>query len=81
MIKPGFHFTNNDTELTVVSIHQAKNDNIALLVQNTSCPYLTVRSLSQEKNGSYTWAWGHYYDDIQLALQDYRKRLKSLSIE
>lgn len=69
MIKPGFHFTNNDMELTVVSIFQAENDNVALLVQNTSCPYLTVRSLSQEKNGNFTWVWGHYYNDFDIAIQ------------
>lgn len=73
-MKPGFCFTNSNMELTVVHIREDFGQNVALLVQSGDCPYITVRDLSQEKNGNYTWAWGHYFSDFQAALIDYFSR-------
>lgn len=46
--------------------------------ENDACPYITVRDLSETGNGSYDWAWGHYFSDFDEALKDYRERLSDL---
>ena len=78
-IKPGFQFKNNSMRLTVVHFYGTDKRNLALLVrENDTCPYITVRDLSETGNGSYDWAWGHYFSDFDEALKDYRERLSDL---
>ena len=78
-IKPGFQFKNNSMRLTVVHFYGTDKRNLALLVRkNDACPYITVRDLSETGNGSYDWAWGHYFSDFDKALKDYRERLSDL---
>ena len=58
-ITPGFQFKNNSIRLTVVLFHETDKRNLALLVrENDTCPYITVRDLSETGNGGYDWAWG-----------------------
>ena len=78
-INPGFQFKNNSMRLTVVLFHETDKRNLALLVrENDTCPYITVRDPSETGNGSYDWAWGHYFSDFDEALKDYRERLSDL---
>lgn len=78
-INPGFQFKNNSMRLTVVLFHETDKRNLALLVrENDTCPYITVRDPSETGNGSYDWAWGHYFSDFDEALEDYRERLSEL---
>lgn len=78
-IKPGFRFKNNSMRLTVVLFYGTDKRNLALLVrENDSCPYITVRDLSETGNGSYDWAWGNYFSDFDETLEDYRERLSDL---
>ena len=47
-IKPGFRFKNNSMRLTVVLCDGTDKRNLALLVrENDTCPYITVRDLSE----------------------------------
>lgn len=76
-MKPGFRFTNEGIECTIVLIHGTKRKNVALLIQeNTVCPLITVRDLSELKNGNYDWAWGHYFKSFNQAFTDYNERQK-----
>ena len=78
-LKPGFRFKNNSMRLTVVLCDGTDKRNLALLVrENDTCPYITVRDLSETKNDGYDWAWGHYFSDFDEALEDYRERLYEL---
>ena len=78
-IKPGFQFKNNSMQLTVVHFYGTDKRNLALLMRlNDACPYITVRDPSETGNGSYDWAWGHYFSDFDEALEDYRERLSDL---
>ena len=78
-IKPGFQFKNNSLRLTIVLFYGTDKRNLALLVRkNDACPYITVRDLSETRNGDFDWAWGHYFSDFDEALEDYRERLSDL---
>ena len=78
-INPGFQFKNNSMRLTVVLFHETDKRNLALLVrENDTCPYITVRDLSETGNGGYDWACPHYFSDFDEALKDYRERLSDL---
>ena len=56
-IRSGFKFTNEDMELTVILCDGIERKNVALLIQeNTGCPFITVRDLSELKSGDYDWA-------------------------
>ena len=75
-INPGFQFKNNSMQLTIVLFYGTNKRNLALLVrENDTCPYITVRDLSETKTGDFDWAWGHYFSDFDEALEDYRERL------
>ena len=75
-INPGFQFKNNSMQLTIVLFYRTNKRNLALLVrENDTCPYITVRDLSETKTGDFDWAWGHYFSDFDEALEDYRERL------
>lgn len=79
-INLGFQFKNNSMRLTVVHFYGTDKRNLALLVrENDACPYITVRDLSETGNGSYDWAWGHYFSDFDEAIADYRERLSELA--
>ena len=78
-INPGFQFKNNSMLLTVITFDSTKKSNVALLVRkNDTCPYITVRDLSETRNGAYDWTWGHYFSDFDEAIADYRERLSEL---
>mgnify|MGYP000147675778 CR=1 FL=1 len=78
-IRSGFKFTNEDMELTVILCDGIERKNVALLIQeNTGCPFITVRDLSELKSGDYDWAWGHYFKSFNKALKDYNERRKDL---
>lgn len=73
-MKIGTTIQNGDMTLTVVAYHETKNSNIALLIRSNDTPYVCVRDLTREKNGSYHWYYGHYTDNFEAAAQDYSER-------
>lgn len=77
-MKVGFTFTNQDMELTCLCFAESKRGNIALLIDYENGLFITVRDVSREKNGNFSWAWGHYFNDIRNAISDYEECKKHL---
>lgn len=78
-MKPGFKFKNENMDFSVILFAGTERENVALhLQENTSCPFITVRDLSELKNGNYDWVWGHYFKNFNKALKDYFERQNSL---
>ncbi len=77
-MKIGATIQNGDMTLTVVAYHETKNSNVALLVREKGCSYITVRDLTRETNGNYHWYYGHYTDNFESASQDFIERKSSL---
>ncbi len=73
-MKIGTTIQNGDMTLTVVAYHETKNSNVALLVREKGCPYITVRDLTREQNGNYHWYYGHYTDNFEAAANDFVER-------
>lgn len=80
-MKPGFKFKNENRDLTIILCEGSDRNNVALLIQeNTVCPFITVRNLSEKQSGNYDWTWGHYFNDLGDALTDYNKRMTDLLV-
>ena len=79
-MKIGFTFTNQDMQLTYLCFAESKRGNIALLVNHENGLFITVRDISREKNGNFSWAWGHYFNDIHNAIIDFDERNKTLEV-
>ena len=78
-MQSGFKFKNENSEYLIVLCEGNATRNVALLIcENTVCPFVTVRDLSERKTGCYDWAWGHSFSDFEKALTDYTKRLIAL---
>ena len=73
-----FTFTNQDMQLTCLCFAESKRGNIALLVNHENGLFITVRDVSREKNGNFSGAWGHYFNDIRNAINDYEECKKHL---
>lgn len=72
-MKTGFIFNNGSSTLTVLSFTAKGQDNLALLIRQDGT-FVTARNISQEANGSFTWAFGHYFEGIRNALADFDER-------
>lgn len=78
-IRSGFKFVNEGLDFIVIHTNGTEKNNVALLIQeNTVCPFITVRDLSELRNGNFDWAWGHYFKSFNKALKDYNERRKEL---
>ena len=77
-MKTGFTFTNQDMQLTCLCFVETERGNIALLVNHENGLFITVRDVSRENNGNFSWAWGHYFNDIRNAINDYDRRKNTL---
>ena len=77
-MKIGFTFTNQDMQLTCLCFAESKRGNIALLIDHKNGLFITVRDVSRENNGDFSWAWGHYFFDIRNAISDYEECKKHL---
>ena len=67
-----------DMQLTCLCFAESKRGNIALLIDHENGLFITVRDVSQENNGDFSWAWGHYFYDIRNAISDYEECKKHL---
>ena len=74
----GFKFINGKIEYTVITFKNSVHENLALLKRDTYCPYVVARRISQNADGTYTWAWGHYLNDLSHATADFNERLLTL---
>ena len=65
-------------ELTCLCFAESKRGNIALLIDYENGLFITVRDVSRENNGNFSWAWGHYFNDIRNAIIDFDGRKNRL---
>ena len=59
-MKIGFRFTDNGLELTVLRFAGNDKNNLALLICHDDGLFVTVRDLSRDADGSYSWSWDTY---------------------
>lgn len=74
----GFKFYNGQIEYTVITFRKHCIENIALLQRDTYCPYVVARNVSMNDDGTYTWAWGYYFNDLGHARADFEERRLTL---
>ncbi len=69
---------NGEIEYKVLKFRKRCFENIALLQRDTCCPYVIARDVTQNADGTYTWAWGHYFMSLKNAQADFEERFKKL---
>ena len=74
-MKPGFAFENSGMRLVCLAFYALGNRNVGLFQRVSDGMYITARNTSKEANGFYSWAWGHYFKELEEAERDYKKRL------
>ena len=77
-MKPGFEFENSGMELICIAFDGTERINVGLFLRLTDGMYITARDTSQDPNGTYSWAWGHYFINRKSAEIDYQKRLEEM---
>lgn len=74
----GFKFYNGQIEYTVIKFRKHGFENLAILQRGTYCPYVVARDITKNDDGTYIWAWGHYFNSLEHAKADYEERLQKL---
>ena len=77
-MNPGFEFENSGMKLICIASDGTDRINVGLFLRLTDGMYITARDTSQDPNGTYSWAWGHYFTDIIGATRDYATRKREL---
>ena len=77
-MKVGFAFENSGMKLVCLAFFSLGKRNVGLFQRKSDGMYITARDTSKETNGSYSWAWGHYFKEEEKARKDYRKRLEAM---
>ena len=70
----GYRFENAGMIITCISFHSIGNRNVGLFQRESDGMYITARNTSKDKDGTYSWAWGHYFTGYTDALLDYYNR-------
>ena len=74
----GYVFNNAGMRLTCLAWGQNGNRNVGLFQRESDGMYITARNTSKESDGSYSWAWGHYFKELEEAERDYKIRLNEM---
>ncbi len=77
-MKPELEFENNGMKLVCLAFYSLEKRNVGLFRRESDGMYITARNISKEADGSYSWAWGHYFPTLTDAENDYRKRLEEM---
>ncbi len=77
-MKPGFVFDNSGMRLVCLNFYTLGKRNVGLFRREGDGMYITARNISKEADGSYSWAWGHYFPTLAEAEKDYQKRLEEM---
>lgn len=77
-MKPGFEFENSGMKLICLAFYSLGKRNVGLFQRKNDEMYITARNTSKEADGSYSWAWGHYFINRKSAEIDYQKRLEEM---
>lgn len=72
-------FIKGEIEYTVLKIYKQPNANVALLKRNAYCSYVVALDIKQYKDGSYAWAFGHYFNELQNAYKSYEEYIIKLN--
>ena len=75
-MKIGFAFENSGMKLVCIAFYSLGKRNVGLFQRKNDGMYITARNTSKEADGSYSWAWGHYFPTLVDAEKDYQKRLE-----
>ena len=77
-MKPGLEFENSGMKLVCLAFYSLEKRNVGLFQRESDGMYITARNTSKESDGSYSWAWGHYFPTLEDAEKDYQKRLEEM---
>ena len=77
-MKAGYVFNNAGMHLTCIAFCSSGNRNVGLFQRWSDGTFITARNTSKDKDGTYSWAWGHYFASREDAETDYQKRLKEM---
>lgn len=77
-MKPGLKFENSGMKLVCLAFYSLEKRNVGLFQRESDGMYITARNTSKESDGSYSWAWGHYFPTLADAEKDYQKRLEEM---
>ena len=77
-MKPGLKFENSGMKLVCLAFYSLEKRNVGLFQRESDGMYITARNISKESDGSYSWAWGHYFPTLEDAEKDYHKRLEEM---
>ena len=75
---PGLKFENSGMKLVCLAFYSLGKRNVGLFQRASDGMYITARNTSKEADGSYSWAWGHYFKESEEAEMDYMKRLNEM---
>ena len=74
----GFAFENSGMKLVCLTFYSLDKRNVGLFQRESDGMYITARNTSKEADGSFSWAWGHYFPTLEDAEKDYQKRLAEM---
>ena len=77
-MKTGMKFENSGMKLVCLNFYTLGKRNVGLFRREGDGMYITARNTSKEADGSYSWAWGHYFPTLADAEKDYQKRLEEM---
>ena len=77
-MKPGLNFENSGMKLFCLAFYSLGKRNVGMFRRESDGMYITARNTSKEADGSYPWAWGHYFPTLEDAEKDYQKRLEEM---
>ena len=77
-METGYVFNNAGMRLTCLAWGQNENRNVGLFQRESDGMFITARNTSKDRDGTYSWAWGHYFANREDAETDYQKRLKEM---
>ena len=77
-MKPGLNFENSGMKLVCLNFYTLGKRNVGLFRREGDGMYITARNTSKEADGSYSWAWGHYFKKREEAERDYQRRLEEI---
>ena len=78
-MKPGLKFENSGMKLVCLNFYALGKRNVGLFQRESDGMYITARNTSKEADGSYSWAWGHYFKEREEAERNYKIRLNEMS--
>lgn len=70
--------TNGSMVLDLIEMSTHGNTNTALLRRVSDGMWITCRNIGNDRDGGYSWDWGHYFVYEEKARKDYEKRFQEM---